>query len=272
MKKVVSLVLAGLMLTGAMLGFVGCGKAQNLESIKEAGKLTVYTEAGFAPYEFMYENEIVGVDIEIMKLVAEKIGVELEITDVAFATICTSVKSAKADVGAAGITITDERKEDVAFSDPYTKTEQYMVVAADNDDIKTLEDLKGKKVGVQEGTTSDILVNEFVADKTLEGTVVTAYPAPAVAAAAVPAKIDAVVTDKLTAETIVANNSGLKTFKLVKADGSDVGTEYYGIAVNKANTELLAVINEVLADLVESGKVKEWEDYYTELSKQSAAE
>ncbi len=270
MKKTLIVVLAMLMLVSTF-AFTGCGKAQNLDTIKKAGKLTVYTEAGFAPYEFLYNNEIVGVDIEIMKKVAEKIGVELEIKDVAFNTICAAVKSGKADIGAAGITITAERKEDVAFSTPYTKTEQYVLVAADNDAIKTLEDLKGKHIGAQEGTTSDILVSGLIEDKTLEGADITVYPAPAVAAAAI-GKMDAVVTDKLTAETIVANNSGLKTFKLVKADGSDVGTEEYGVAVNKKNEELLAVVNEVMNELLESGKIKEWEDYYTELSKQSTDE
>lgn len=272
MKKTLSLVLAVVTLLTALFAFSGCTKAQNLDAIKKAGKLVVYTEAGFAPYEFMYENEIVGVDIEIMKKVAEKIGVELVVNDVAFNTICAAVKSGKTDAGAAGITINDERAEEVAFSIPYTSTEQYVVVKTDNTTITSVEDLKGKNIGVQEGTTSDLLVSGLVADKTLEGSTVTPYPAPAVAAAAI-GKIDAVVTDKLTAETIVANNDGLKAFKLVKADGTDVvEVEKYGIAVNKKNEELLAVVNEVITELLASGQIAKWETEYTALAKQSSGE
>ncbi len=269
MKKVLSLILAAVTLLTVLFAFSGCGKVRTLDDIKKSGELVVYTEAGFAPYEFMYENEIVGVDIEIMKAVAKKLGVELVVKDVAFNTICAAVKSGKTDIGAAGITINAERSEDVAFSVPYTSTEQYVVVKADNDTIKSVEDLKGKQIGVQEGTTSDLLVTGLVTDKTLEGSQVTAYPAPAVAAAAI-GKIDAVVTDKLTAETIVANNEGLKTFKLVKADGTDaVEVEKYGIAVNKKNEELLAVVNEVVNELLASGQIAKWETEYTDLSKQS---
>ena len=106
MKKVLSLILAAVMLT-VML--VGCGGAKSgIDAIKASGKLTVYTEAGFAPYEFVYENEIVGVDIEIMKKVADKLGVELVVEDVNFDSITGAVKSGKADAGAAGMTITAE--------------------------------------------------------------------------------------------------------------------------------------------------------------------
>ncbi len=267
MKKTLSLILAALMLV-SLFAFTGCGKKQTLDSIKESGKLTVYTEAGFAPYEFMYENKIVGVDIEIMTKVAEKIGVELDIQDVNFNTICGAVKSGKCAVGAAGITINEERAQDVDFTVPYASTEQYVVLAVDNDTIKTVEDLKGKQIGVQEGTTSDLLINGLVTDGTLAGSTVTGYTAPAVAAASI-GKIDAVVTDKLTAETIVANNEGkYQTFKLVKADGSDAAeVEQYGFAVAKGNEELLAVINEVVEELLKDGSIDKWTQEYTELAK-----
>lgn len=268
MKKTISLILAAVMIFAAF-ALTGCSskKGTSLDDIKKAGKLVVYTEAGFAPYEFIYNNEIVGVDVEIMKAVAKKIGVEIEVTDVDFNTICASVKSGKADVGAAGITINDERKLSVDFSAPYSTTEQYIIVAEDNETIKTLEDLSGKKIGVQEGTTSDSAVNKLISDKVVTDTVVTGYKSPAIAAASVPNKIDAVVTDKLTAELIVKNNSGLKAFKLVDKSGNPIAEiEEYGIAVAKGSDDLLAVINEVIKELEADGSIDKWVDYYSTLA------
>lgn len=274
MKKIVSLVLMAAMLVVSMLSFASCGAAGfTLEKIKAEGKLTVYTEAGFAPYEFVYEEKVVGVDIEIMQKVADKIGVLLDVQDVNFDTICTAVQSGKAMAGAAAITIRPDRQEQVAFSKPYTSTEQYVIVAAAAE-IPTVEALKGKKIGAQEGTTSDFLVDGLIKDGTLEGSELTPYKAPALAAAALGSKIDAVVTDKLTAQIIVSGSNGAyHADKLVKNDGSDAAeVEEYGIAVAKGSEELLAVINEVITELLqvnaESGKtgIAELEAKYNALA------
>jgi len=273
MKKNMKAILACLLIAVlSVCCFTACGTTKTvsaLDKIKKAGQIKMYTEAGFAPYEFLYNNEIVGVDIEIMKEVAKEIGVELVIEDVAFDTICASVKSGKCDVGAAGITITEERKESVAFSDPYTSTAQYVVVLADNNDIATVEDLQGKNIGVQQGTTSDIIVENLINDGTLAGSTTSGFTSPAVAAASL-GKLDAVVTDKLTAETIVANNAGsFKCFELVKADGSAAAeAEYYGIAIAQGdNAELLKVINDVLARLKSEGQISAWEQEYQNIAK-----
>ena len=269
MKKIISLVLVAAAL---VLCLASCGASyKTADQIKSEGKLVVFTEAGFAPYEFVSDNKIVGVDIAIMQAVADKLGVELVVTDVAFDTICAAVKSGKADVGAAGITIRDDRKESVDFSIPYSSTEQYVVVDKTNYIIKTLEDLKGKKIGVQQGTTSDFLVEDLISNGTLEGSYLTPYDAPAVAAASI-GKIDAVVTDKLTAQIIESTNSNLKAFKLVKADGSDVAeVEEYGIAVSKGNESLLKVINETLEELLANGSIDKWVQEYTELANKIGA-
>ena len=250
MKKLIAFALA---LALIVCCFAGCGAKKDA--------LTVYTEAGFAPYEFVYNNEIVGVDIEIMKAVADKLGKELVVKDVKFDTIIGAVKSGKADAGAAGITITDERKEEVAFSIPYSSTEQFVIVKADNTAIVNLDNLKGIKVGVQNGTTSDLMIDGLVKDGTLKDTTIVPYDAPALAAAALGTKVDAVVTDKLTAQIIVdSSNGAYKTFKLVKADGSDAAeVEEYGIAVSKDNADLLKTINEVLEGLLNDGSVANWE-------------
>ena len=257
MKKILAIVLAVLMLA-SVLCFASCSKEETL---------TVYTEAGFAPYEFVYEGEIVGVDIKIMEAVAAKLGKKLVIEDVNFDSIVGAVKTGKADAGAAGITINPERAEEVDFSIPYSSTEQYVIVKADNTEITNMEAMKGKKVGVQQGTTSDFLVDGLIKDGALAGTELITYDAPALAAAALGTKIDAVVTDKLTAEVITASSNGAyKTFKLTKADGSDVAeVEQYGIAVTKGNEELLKVINEVLEELLANGSIAKWEKEYNDL-------
>lgn len=255
MKKILSLVLA---LALIICCFAGCGAKKDT--------LTVYTEAGFAPYEFVYNNEIVGVDIEIVKAVAEKLGKELVVKDVKFDTIVGAVKSGKADIGAAGITINDERKEEVAFSIPYSSTEQYVIVKADNNTIVNLDNLKGIKIGIQNGTTSDFMIDGLIKDNTLAGSTIVPYDAPALAAAALGSKVEAVVTDKLTAQIIVdGSNGAYKTFKLVKADGSDAAeVEEYGICVSKENTELLKTINEVLQGLLDDGSVAKWEKEFND--------
>ena len=263
MKKIISLILALTLGVSAMFALSSCGGGND-------DTLVVYTEAGFAPYEFFYENEIVGVDVKIMEAVAAKLGKTLKVEDVAFDSIIGAVKSGKADAGAAGITITGERAEEVDFSIAYSSTEQYIIVKADNNEITNLETLAGKKIGVQQGTTSDFLVEELLADGSLGTSTLTPYDAPAVAAAALGTKIDAVVTDKLTAEVIAASSNGAyKTFKFTKADGSDVAeVEEYGIAVAKGNTELLDVINEVLTELLANGTIAQWEQQYNDLYSQ----
>ena len=262
MKKILSLTLAAILMF-SMLTMFGCGKATGLDAIKKAGKLTIYTEAGFAPYEFVYNNEIVGVDIEIMKAVADKIGVALDVQDTNFDAIIGGVQSGKVNAGAAGITITAERLESVNFSQPYTQTEQYVILPADNTTIKFVGDLAGKNVGVQQGTTSDLMVEELIANGKMAGATLTPYNTPALAASAI-GKIDAVVTDKLTAEIIINNNSGLQAFPLTNSDGSPVAEiEKYGICVAKGNDELLAIINEVLDELIAAGKISQWEQEYS---------
>lgn len=260
MKKALSIMLAALMLVSCF-ALASCGK--------DSKTLTVYTEAGFAPYEFYYNNAVVGVDIEIAKLVAEKMGATLKVEDVNFDTICGAVKSGKADLGIAGITIRDDRAEEVDFSIPYSSTEQYIIVAINDTTTKTVGDVKGKRVGVQEGTTSDFLIDELIKSGTLEGSTIIPYKAPAAAAATIGSKVDVVITDKLTAQLIVENNSGLVTFPFVNSDGSPAAeVEEYGVAIPKGNTELKKIVDEVITELLSSGKMDQLVAEYTEKAKE----
>ncbi|MCQ2428561.1 MAG: ABC transporter substrate-binding protein [Clostridia bacterium] len=257
MKKIIAVALAAVMLALALC-MSSCSSYRSVDKIKASGELIVYTEGGFAPYEFIYENKLVGVDISVMEEVAKELGVKLTVKDVNFDTICGAVQSGKADIGAAGITIRPDRAETVDFSVPYSSTEQYVIVAADKD-IPSVEALAGKQIGVQQGTTSDFLVEGLINDGTLKGSTLTPYTTPALAAAAI-GKIDAVVTDKLTAQIIVSGSNGaFKTDKLLKADGSAAAeVEEYGYAVAKGNAELLEIVNKVVKKLLADGTIDAW--------------
>ncbi|MBO4769611.1 MAG: transporter substrate-binding domain-containing protein [Clostridia bacterium] len=277
MKKLISLFIVAAMLAAVLVLATGCGKkTRSLADIKASGKLVVYTEAGFAPFEFVSGGKVVGVDVAICGEIAKAIGVELEIKDVNFDTILGAIKSGKCDMGAAGITITDERKEEVDFSAPYTTSKQYIVVAADNTTVSTLGTMAGLKIGVQQGTTSDFIISDAI-DGTedddgkhvkgeLEGTgaTVSGYKSPNdVVPLLLSGKIDVLVTDKLPAEMIAKNNADtLKCFELFYDDGTATD-ESYGVAVAKGNAELLAVIDTVIAQLIADGKIDEYIVYYS---------
>ena len=145
MKKAVVLALAGTMAMGI---FAGCGKSSDT--------LVMATNATFPPYEYHEGNSIVGIDVEIANAIGEKIGKKIEIEDVEFDSIVAGVQSGKYDFGMAGMTVTDERKKNVNFSDPYTTAVQSVIVPEDSA-IASVDDITSDmKIGVQQGTTGDI--------------------------------------------------------------------------------------------------------------------
>ncbi len=266
MKKIIAVVLC-LVLALACVGMTSCGDAadkQSVDAIKEAGKLTMYTNAEFPPFEYMDGTEVKGVDVDIAQAIADKLGVKLEIHNVKFDTIIGSIQSGKGSIGAAGITVTDERKESVDFSIEYTTSKQYIIVAADST-VAKIEDLAGMKIGVQLGTTGDFIITDEI-NGTEEGkgvlqdtgASVTTYNSAADAAIALNSgKIQAVVIDKLPAEIVAGNYENLKAIELVYADGSNT-EESYAICVAKGNESLLKVINEVIEELKANGKIDEF--------------
>lgn len=236
------IVIAGI----AMLNKDGENEAstQNEES-KE--KLIMVTEAGFAPYEFYDGEEIVGVDVEIAKKIAEKTGKELEIKDTDFDSIINEVKTGKADFAAAGLSITEERLEEVDFSVEYAVSKQVIVVKNENA-AESIEDFNGKKVAVQLGTIADLVLSDENPEIEL-----VQHKKYLLAVEDLKAdKVDAIVLDSLPAEEIVSKNPELKILE------KELLTDKYGIAVQKGNTELLEDINEVLQELMENGKIEEY--------------
>ena len=211
------------------------------------GKLVMATNAEFPPYEFHDGDKIVGIDVEIAQAIAGELGMELEIEDIAFDSIIPELVSGKADMGLAGITVTDERKQNVDFSDTYAAASQKIIVKEDSK-LAGPDELAGVIVGVQLGTTGDI----YVSDLEAEGTTVERYNKGFEAVQALSqGKIDAVVIDGEPAKTFVSQIEGLKILEESFTD------EEYAIAVKKGNTELLDKINAALKTLRENGTLDE---------------
>ncbi len=207
--------------------------------------LVMATNAEFPPYEYYDGGEIVGIDAEIAAAIAENLGMTLEIEDMAFDSIVTSVATGKADMGVAGMTVTEDRLENVNFTDPYATATQVVILREDSE-IADTDGLEGKTVGVQLGTTGDLFA-EDIPDVTVER-----YNKGFEAVQALSqGKIDAVIIDQEPAKVFVEENEGLKILDEAYT------VEEYAIAVAKDNTELLEQINGALAELKESGKLDE---------------
>ena len=254
MKKLFSL----LVLVVFMITLVGCGGK---------GTLVVYTEAGFAPFEYVKDGEIAGVDVEIMKKVGEKLGKKVVFEDVAFDTIVDTVSEGKlTNVGAAGLSITPARQEKVDFSNVYYQANLYVIYKESAGiDSKTMTDgntgvywsslNSTKGIGVQTGTTADLFLGDELAEGgSLEGVKKTDYDSLAVAVNDIGLNIDYVIIDELPAKMLVEGNEGLACLPLyyegAEGEADELAYDEYAICVTKGQDELLAAINEVLAELL----------------------
>ena len=206
MKKLIAAALVGTM----VLTMAGCGSKTAETTGSEAssdaagGTLVMATNAEFPPYEYYEGENVVGIDADIAAAVADKLGMELKIEDMAFDSIIPAVTSGKADIGLAGMTVTEDRLENVDFSDTYAHATQVVIVKEDSD-IASPDDLEGKKIGVQLGTTGDIYAGD-IKDATVER-----YNKGFEAVQALTQdKIDAVVIDGEPAKVFVKENEGLK--------------------------------------------------------------
>lgn len=232
MKKSLIVLLAATM----MICLSACGGASSQ-------KLVMATNAAFPPYESVEGTEIIGIDPEIAKLIADDLGRELVIEDMAFDSIIAAVQSGKADIAMAGLTVTEDRKQNINFSDPYTEAAQVIVVKKDST-VTSPEDLEGKTVGVQIGTTGDIYAGD-IADAVIER-----YSKYFEAINALNQnKIDAVIVDREPAKVFVNDSDDLKMID------KEFTLEEYAIGVAKENTELLDQINASLKKLQDSGEI-----------------
>lgn len=274
MKKVLALVLAALM----VFALVACGTSNSTETTTAANgessapasesestasgdkkTLVMATNATFPPYEYKDGDNFAGIDVEVAQKIAEKLGMELEIKDVEFGSIVTGVQTGKYDIGMAGISVTEDRKKSVNFSDTYATAKQVVIVTEDSA-IKSLDDLKGDgsmKFGVQQDTTGDILASDTVENGGYgKDNVVSFKAATDTVQALKTGKVDAVIIDNAPAQNFVKSTDGLKIL-----DGTWLD-ESYAIAISKDNTELLEKVNAALKELTADGTIQAIVDKY----------
>jgi len=210
------------------------------------------TSADFPPYEYYEGDEIVGIDPDILKAIGDYMGVEVKLHDMDFNTIIASIQSGKIDGGAAGFTVTEERKKSVNFTDSFAKTSQIVIIKKDSD-IKELKDLEDSKtIGTQLGTIGDTIAKDDFGEEN-----VSAFnKVPDAVLSLKSNKIDAIILDKHTAENFLNANKDLQIIDTPYLE------EEYAIAISKDNKELLEKMNEAIAALKQSGKIDEIMDKY----------
>ena len=267
MKKLsiamLSMVLAGSMLLTACGGGntqpaenTGLDDTQQSETAEntEGGVLRMGTNATFPPYEYMDENnEVAGIDAEIAAAIADKLGMELEITDMAFESLIPALQAGTIDIVLAGMTVDPERAEQVNFTDTYATGVQ-VVIVPENSDIAPVEneegamevDLTGKTIGVQTGTTGDL----YCTDDYGQEFVKQFDNGPLAVAALMNGQVDCVVIDNEPAKNYVAANEGLKILDTAFAN------EDYAAAIAKDNTELFEQVNAAIQELKEDGTIQ----------------
>ena len=245
--KILSVVLALVLVIGC---FAACGKKEEKKT-EEKKTLVMATNAEFPPYEYHEGDAVVGIDAEIAKLIADKLGMELKIEDVAFESIIPGVQAGKYDMGMAGMTVNEERLQSVNFSDSYATGVQ-VVIVKEGGSIASLDDIAGKKIGVQTSTTGDIYASDDFGDEN----VVKFDNGAAAVEALKSGKVDCVIIDNEPAKSYVAANEGLKILE------TEYAVEDYAICFAKDNTELQEKVNAALKELIADGSVQKIIDKY----------
>jgi len=224
----------------AVLGLTmltGCGKS--------ADKLVMATNAAFPPYEYVDGESYAGIDVEIAEKIAEELGMELQIEDVDFGAIIAGVQTGKYDMGMAGMTVTDERKESVNFTQTYAVGVQSIIVK-EGSAITSVDDLSSEiKIGVQQDTTGDIYASDDYGEDA-----VTRFKTGADAVQAlITGKVDCVIIDNEPAKSYVASNEGLTILETAYCE------EEYAICISKENKDLLTAIDKALEKLKADGTI-----------------
>ena len=246
MKKLVSVLLVAMLMASVL---VGCGSGS------DDNVLRVGTNAEFPPFEYVGEDgQPDGFDIALIKAIGEKIGYEVVVENMEFASLVGAIGT-KIDVAIAGMTIDEERLQSVDFSDPYYDAIQYVIVP-EGSDIDSAEDLEGKKIGVQLGTTGDYAVEE------IEGATAAQYNKGVDAVNdLLNGRVDCVIIDKNPALVFEAEYEGIVA---LPGDQFDFGVEQYAIALPKGDTELAEAINKALKELKEDGTYDKLVEQYIE--------
>lgn len=219
---------------------------------RNPNELIMVTEAGFAPYEYYDQGEVVGVDIDIAKDIANHLGKKLVIKDVDFDSIINELNSGKADFAAAGMSITEERLQEVDFSVEYIVSNQVVMINKNNP-VK-MNEISNKKIAVQLGSIAE----QYVRKNYPQAELIIQKKYLTMVEDLKSNKVDLIIMDNLPAQDIILKNNNL-----LLLDGY-LFSDRYGIAVKKGNTDLLFSINEVLNNLIASGKIEEYIINHTE--------
>ena len=270
MKKIFALLLSTAMLL-SLLALAGCGSTTEETTTDDtqetsttadfttvnAGKLTMSTNAQFPPYEMVADDgSFEGIDVEIAQAIADKLGLELQVDDMDFDSALLAAQNGKSDMVMAGVTITDERKAVMDFSDTYANGVQ-VVIVKEGSDITSIDDLEGKMIGTQRGTTGYLYCSDTPENGGYGEDHVTAYDDGATAVQAlINGQVDCVVIDNAPAQEFVKANPGLKILD------TEFTNEDYAIGVAKGNTALLDAINGALKELIADGTVQQIIDKY----------
>lgn len=242
MKKIIMTVIA----LAAMFSF-SCSKSNDV--------IKMGTNAAFPPFEYTLGTEVVGFDVTVSQLISRDYGKKLKVVDMNFDGLIAALQSGSIDFIAAGMTATEERRKNVDFSEPYYLSKQTIIVKASDKTVASVNDLKGKVVGVQAGTTGELFATEEI-----EGLNVKSFKTGIDAALALKnGAIEAIIIDELPAQEIVRRNVELKLVD------DDFYTDEYAIAVKKGNTELLNSINKTIEKIKADGTYQKLIDAYMPL-------
>ena len=255
MKKLVR-ILCGVLALATILSFTACSKKDTGSSGKPI--LTMATNAEFPPYEFYQDGKVVGIDAEVAAAIAEKLGMELKIEDIDFDAVVASVETGKYDMAMAGLTVREDRLEQVNFTMSYAKGVQ-VVIVPEGSPITSVDDLfadgANNKIGVQLSTTGDIYASGDIEDEGL-GTIERYNKGADAVMALTSGKIDCVIIDNEPAKAFVAANEGLTILD------TEYAVEDYAIGINKKDTELLEKVDKALKELIDDGTVQAIIDKY----------
>ena len=269
MKKIKKLFCAALAAAMLMATMSGCGSSQNrLEKILESGKLVLATSPDFAPLEFedlsSGEAQYVGSDIELAKYIAEKLGVELEISAMDFSAVQAAIPSGQADIAISGFARTEERAQNMELSTPFNITEDggqtVLVAKGQGANYTAAEDFSGLQIGAQNGSLQYNLVSEQLPDD------VEIVPVGSLNDGVLmleTGKIDALASDLSNAELLLESHDGIETTDFM----FEYSSEGNVAAVKKGETELIEAVNEIIEEVNELGLYEQWKDEATELAK-----
>ena len=269
MKKMKKLFCAALAAAMLMATMSGCGSSQNrLEKILESGKLVLATSPDFAPLEFedlsSGEAQYVGSDIELAKYIAEKLGVELEISAMDFSAVQAAIPSGQADIAISGFARTEERAQNMELSTPFNITEDggqtVLVLKGEGANYTTAEDFSGLQIGAQNGSLQYNLVSEQLPDD------VEIVPVGSLNDGVLmleTGKIDALASDLSNAELLLESHDGIETTDFM----FEYSSEGNVAAVKKGETELIEAVNEIIEEVNELGLYDQWKEEATELAK-----